>query len=483
MQRTTDKNFTLKSVLVLTPSRSLTDVGGERRTMRTPFASRSIDDPNVAKTRWHLPMRSTRLALLLPGVLSGLTNMDVAAVVTFTQSGVQYGLASLKFQIASIPIMYAFQELGGRLGLQARKGLLTLTREQLGNRTCLLALCVLISLCIATLCCEAFGVAAVAELWRAPKSMAVAAYTTLLLYALASKSQRTEYLWLCLAMLLAFFVVLAGMAATKRNLGWGSLGVLDLDSARYDLLVVSATLGSTLTPFLFYYQCAAAIEADVSTDLDLAELRANIGVGIVLAVACSVGVTISAAYEFWNVEDAPRINTIQDCGDAFSTALGVSGSIIFSLGLVGAAFTSSLCALNTLRMAWHETFQDKSSDDATCVLLADKPLLLESKTPMTTSSIDASVVVCVVALAVCNLTVLTTSRGQQTKFEVISQDLDCAVIPPALFLGIKVARAALSKLEYSDSEFRAHIVGSVVISIAALTPFILAVLSQTGLLS
>lgn len=454
--------------------------------MRTLFARRSVESPNVAKPRWHLPLRSMRLALLLPGVLSGLTNMDVAAVVTFTQSGVQYGLASLKFQIACIPIMYAFQELGGRLGLQARKGLLTLTREQLGNRTCLVALWVLVVLCVATLCCEAFGVAAVAELWQAPKSTAVAAYTTLLLYALVSKGQRSEYLWLCLAMLLAFFVVLAGMAATKRNLGWGSLGVLDLDNARYDLLVVSATLGSTLTPFLFYYQCAAAIEADVSTEYDLVELRANIGVGIVLAVACSVGVTISAAYEFWNVEDAPRIKTIQDCGDAFSTALGVSGSIIFSLGLIGAAITSSLCALNTLRMAWHETFPDKSRDDATTVLLADNSLLLDSKRSTlsnTTSSVDASVVVCVVALVVCDLTVLTTSRDQQTRFEVLAQDLDCVFVPPALFLGIKLARVALSKSEYSDREFKAHIVGSVAISIAALTPLILAVLVQIGLLS
>ncbi|KAJ8599568.1 hypothetical protein CTAYLR_004656 [Chrysophaeum taylorii] len=450
---------------------------------------------------WVSTMRSMKLALVLPGVLAGLTNTDVAAVVTFTQSGSTFALASLKFQLLCIPVMFTFQEFGARLGTKGR-GLLVMTRDELGPTTTNFVFSILLVLCAATLFCEAAGVAAIAELWQAPKAFAVFVYSVVLLYTLTFRSTVAEYLCLGLAALLTFFVVLAGMAARERSPGW-NLSSLNLANSEYDVLVVSATIGSALTPFLLFYQCAAAVDGRVSKR-DLGPLRINIMIGILLSVACSVGITLSAAFEFWNVDDAPSIRTIQDCGDAFSRALGASGTIIFSLGLVGAAMTSSFTTLSTIKLAWAEVCgppqkAEKQQQQQPALLAQtpeeENPLLrtepvaaakataLPSTTTMTKRffpRVDPAMRLCVAALAVCDLTVLATTKNQQIKLEVQAQNLDCVLIPPALYLAIKIARRTLDKDEYPESERRAHVIGSILLSICALLPLLLAILIKVG---
>ncbi|MEM6319051.1 MAG: hypothetical protein AAF960_15365, partial [Bacteroidota bacterium] len=105
------------------------------------------------------------------------------------------------------------------------------------------------------------------------------------------------------------------------------------------MLVLSATVGSALTPFLLYYQSAFPSN--------------SILLGVVIAVICSIAVTVSATFEFWHI-DHRSIDTIQDCGMAFSNALGTSGTVIFSLGLTGAAMTSSSCTLATIAYAFKD---------------------------------------------------------------------------------------------------------------------------------
>eukprot|EP00632_Arachnochrysis_sp_CCMP2950_P015602 CAMPEP_0185697458 /NCGR_PEP_ID=MMETSP1164-20130828/5756_1 /TAXON_ID=1104430 /ORGANISM="Chrysoreinhardia sp, Strain CCMP2950" /LENGTH=564 /DNA_ID=CAMNT_0028364355 /DNA_START=33 /DNA_END=1727 /DNA_ORIENTATION=- len=305
-------------------------------------------------------LRSNNLHLILPGVMAGLTNSDVAAVVTYTQSGAKFGLASVKFQILVAPCMYAFQELGARLGAATGQGLLAIVRDDLGDRAAAGVLGVLVLSTSSTLFCEACGVAAAAELWSIPQWSAMAVYTAVLCSSVVYRASRVgEGLSVALASLLSFFVILAGIAIGDRPpsyLGDGDVLALDVSSSGYDLIVVSASIGSALTPFLCYYQQAAAMEAR-ATVADVPALRVNAVVGVCLSVLCSVAITVSAAYEFWGHHHRGGIRSIQDCGEAFREQLGPAGRWIFSLGLVGAATTSSTCALGALIMGWADLRQ------------------------------------------------------------------------------------------------------------------------------
>lgn len=62
------------------------------------------------------------LARFLPGILAGLSNTDVGAVATFSESGASFGLAAVKFQVVMAPAAYVFQELGARLGAHCGRG-------------------------------------------------------------------------------------------------------------------------------------------------------------------------------------------------------------------------------------------------------------------------------------------------------------------------------------------------------------------------
>lgn len=411
------------------------------------------------------------LSVVVPGILSGLTNTDVAAVVTFTQSGASFGLASLKFQVLCIPFMYCFQELGARLGTVTRRGLLTAAREELGVRASTVAFICLLIVCFATLFCEAAGVAAVARLWSFPQYGALVMYAGLLLYTTLRRSVVTESLSLVLAALLAFFVALAGLAVADRRLGQANSGSVNLGNSNFDLLVLSATVGSALTPFLLYYQSAASKDAN-----QLPILRLNILLGVVIAVVCSIAVTVSATFEFWHY-DHRTINTIQDCGLAFSNALGLAGTVIFSLGLAGAAMTSSSCTLATIVFAFTDSFGD---DEIPPELTAEaQPLVRKPEPPLNE---HGPIVLCVVMLSAVITTVLCTTEDQQIKLEVFAQDLDCIALPPALYLALFLARRLLPRERYSHREFVFHVAGSTIVSLFALLPVLAALLIKIDVL-
>ncbi|KAJ8604345.1 hypothetical protein CTAYLR_002522 [Chrysophaeum taylorii] len=436
-----------------------------------------------------------RLQVMLPGILSGLTNTDVAAVVTYTQSGASFGLASIKFQVLCIPLMFGFQEFGARIGATTGKGVLVLVRETYGRKTAITAGVGLLCLCLATLFCEAAGMVAIADLVGVPRYTLILLYSFVLMYQL-NVSNFGEYAALALASLLSSFVALAGMAVDDRPHvgGDGNLGAFNITNSDYDLLVISATVGSALTPFLLFYQCAAAVRARHQV-ADLPVLRTNILIGVVLAVVAAAAITVSAAFEFWGRGDQP-IRSVQDCGRAFEARLGRVGTYIFVLGLAGASLTASFCTLATVVWVWDElTSQDSMSKHAsrqceTIALVRDKLVeeTKECRRPILDHHQDArtlqggGIILCMSMLLVVDLAVLALTDRKQMSLEIAAQDLDCLLLPPALFLGIRIARTVLDEVTYPASEYRVHVVTAVSISIVAVVPIIMSGLLRYHLL-
>lgn len=402
--------------------------------------------------------------MLLPGVLAGLANTDVGAVVTYTASGARYGLASLKVQLFCIPLMYSFQEFGARIGATTNKGVVQLTREVYGARAAWTAAVGLLVLCLSTLFCEAAGAAAIADLLHVWRSVPVLV-SNIVLGSLVSPIG--EYVALGLASLLSMFVVFAAMAWTST----GDALALDVANADFDVLVVSATIGTALTPFLFFYTCHASLGL---APTDLPRLRLNLAVGVGCAVLAAVGITISAAFEFWHTSRSFRVRSVQDCGDAFAGALGRYGTLVFVGGLAGASLTASFCTLSTVLWVF-----DELRDDVVVVL---KPDLREDELALIEKS-DAlaatparrpfpAIAVCVGMLLISDVAVLVLTDHKQMTLEIAAQDLSSLSLPPALALGIALARAVLDDDTYPPWEHTTHIFGASLLSFVAVAPIV-----------
>src|SRR6188472_4603053 len=88
--------------------------------------------------RRHLLLRGGTAAALLavvgPGLLAGLSDDDPAGITTYSILGARYGYELLWVLALSTAALIVFHEVGVRLGVVTGKGLLTLVREQFGER-------------------------------------------------------------------------------------------------------------------------------------------------------------------------------------------------------------------------------------------------------------------------------------------------------------------------------------------------------------
>lgn len=64
-----------------------------------------------------------------PGLITGASDDDPSGIATYSQSGAQFGLATLWTALITFPLMIAIQEMCARIGLATSKGLTTDIRK------------------------------------------------------------------------------------------------------------------------------------------------------------------------------------------------------------------------------------------------------------------------------------------------------------------------------------------------------------------
>ena len=83
--------------------------------------------------------RKIRLAALLsvmgPGIIAGLSDDDPAGITTYSQLGAKFGYQMLWVLVLATLALVIFQDLGARIGVVTRQGLIGLVRQKYGARS------------------------------------------------------------------------------------------------------------------------------------------------------------------------------------------------------------------------------------------------------------------------------------------------------------------------------------------------------------
>ena len=114
-------------------------------------------------------VKKLRLAAFLgvmgPGVLAGLSDDDPAGITTYSQLGAKYGYSLIWTLGISTIALILFQDLGARIGVVTRQGLLGLVRQKYGARSGVLSASALVLANIGTMTAEFAGIAAAGQLF------------------------------------------------------------------------------------------------------------------------------------------------------------------------------------------------------------------------------------------------------------------------------------------------------------------------------
>lgn len=302
----------------------------------------------LADARAHGPFGL--LQVLGPGLITGASDDDPSGIGTYSQAGSQFGLATLWLALFTFPLMVAVQECCARIALQTGLGLGTLLRRKFP--TWLVGICIL-ALFVANTINVGADIGAVAAggnllsrghvpaIWLVvPVTLLIGAMQLRLHYALIFRIFK-------LLTLALFAYIITAIIAHPSLLSMVQATVIPtIQFNKAFLGIVVAILGTTISPYLFFWQASSEVEemkaAGAKTEKErrgvtrkeLKAARTDVAIGmlfsqlVMYAIILTSGSVIHAAGNT-NVQSAAQ------AAEALRPVAGPFAFILFSVGIIG----------------------------------------------------------------------------------------------------------------------------------------------------
>jgi NRAMP (natural resistance-associated macrophage protein)-like metal ion transporter len=294
-----------------------------------------------------LPKRYFKL--LGPGLVTGASDDDPSGIGTYASAGAAHGYALLWTAPLTFPLMVAVQLICARIGLVSGQGLAGVLRRHYGRAVlypAVLALLVANTLNAgADLGAVAAGLGLLVPGLPGPAVVVAAGLLLLVLQAWGSyRLIAGTFKWLTLA-LLAY--IGASFFAALR---WGEVlrGTL-LPTFRWDpafLAMLVAVLGTTISPYLFFWQASQEVEEERARGrrrlgrrrgASAAELRYaawDVSLGMLFSNAVMYFIILASAATL-HQEGQTDIRSAAEAAQALRPLAGEAAELLLALGLVG----------------------------------------------------------------------------------------------------------------------------------------------------
>lgn len=301
-----------------------------------------IEEPNPIKRFFKL---------LGPGLITGGSDDDPSGIGTYSSAGASLGFATLWTAIITLPLMAVVQFVCAKIGMVSGRGLAGVLRNYYSRWILFPAvLCLVIANTINAGTDIGAIAAAINLIVPIPISLLIVPIAVIILilqiwgsYRLIAKIFR----WLALS-LLAYIA-----AAILAKPHWGEVlkatFIPQIHIDHHYLLILVAILGTTISPYLFFWQASEEEEEEVSegrksveqrqgaTDLELKNanwdtLRGMLFCNIVFYfVILAAGATLHKS-------GRTDIQTATEAAQALRPLAGSAATYLFALGIIGAGF-------------------------------------------------------------------------------------------------------------------------------------------------
>jgi NRAMP (natural resistance-associated macrophage protein)-like metal ion transporter len=320
-----------------------------------------------------LPVERKLLQVLGPGLITGAADDDPSGIATYSQVGAQFGYGLAWALVFSYPLMVAIQEISARIGRVTGFGIAGNLRRHYpvwlsGNIVLLLLIANLINLGAdlgamgAALKLLIGGPALVYVLSFGILSTGLQIFTTYARYVYVLK-------WGCLSLfsyVICAFVVHVTWGEVAWAIVWPPLSL----KAGY-LMAIVAVFGTTISPYLFFWQAEQEVEdtkegagerpltrAPEQARRQFARIRIDtcFGMGVSNLVALFIVITTAATLHARGVTD---IQTSAQAAEALRAVAGPLTFAVFAAGIIATGMLalpalagSAAYALGEM-LSWH----------------------------------------------------------------------------------------------------------------------------------
>jgi NRAMP (natural resistance-associated macrophage protein)-like metal ion transporter len=287
-------------------------------------------------------------AALGPGLITGASDDDPSGISTYSIAGASTGLSLLWLVLLMTPMMAVIQGMCARIAMVEGVGLATVMRRRLPPWL-LFGLCgsVIVANTI-NAAADVEGMAAAANLvFGLPLFVWTLLFGALLIFGMLFLSYRrfaSTVKWLTLA--LFAYVITAFIVRPSWLHVLSRLFTVQIHIESAWLTTVVAVLGTTITPYLFFWQAALEIEEEIqqgetterarkgATKREIADMHADVNTGMIFSNAVAFFIIVTTAVTL-GMHGKHDIASAQDAARALQPLAGRFASLLFTLGMVG----------------------------------------------------------------------------------------------------------------------------------------------------
>lgn len=320
---------------------------------RAPVAAKPSADHFVRPASLHPNVHRIRRAALFqrlgPGLISGAADDDPGGIATYSQAGAQMGLNMLWTVPFSYPLLSAIQMISARIGRVTGHGLAANLGRVFPRPVVTVLVGLLFIANVVNIGADLAAMGAAASLvlgWGQHTFTLLFAGLSLTLQILVPYHRYVRYLkWLTLA-LFAYVGVIFTV-----NVDWSQVALRtmapQLAFTGATVTMVVAILGTTISPYLFFWQASEEVEDEEADPVagpllehpeqapqQLSRIRWDtfIGMGFAHVIAFFIVLTTAVTLHAAGVTD---IQTSAEAAQALRPIAGDLAFLLFSLGIIG----------------------------------------------------------------------------------------------------------------------------------------------------
>jgi NRAMP (natural resistance-associated macrophage protein)-like metal ion transporter len=309
------------------------------------------DSLEAAIEREHNPVKRV-LKILGPGLITGASDDDPSGIGTYAQAGASFGFATLWLALVTFPLMAAVQFICAKIGMVSGMGVAGILRKHYSRKLLYPAILALVVANTINAGADIGAIAAGINLLVPVPIWAMIVPIALIILAVqiwgSYRLIANTFKWLTLAL----FAYIGSAFFSHPN--WGEVlhgtvvPTISFDGKFISTLV--AILGTTISPYLFFWQADEEVEEEVSmgrkrlwqrqgaSDSELKYAAWDVNIGMLLSNVVMYFIILATAATLFKQPGQTDIGSATDAAQALRPIAGNAAAILLAAGLIGAGF-------------------------------------------------------------------------------------------------------------------------------------------------
>jgi NRAMP (natural resistance-associated macrophage protein)-like metal ion transporter len=310
------------------------------------------------------------LRMLGPGLITGASDDDPSGIGTYSQTGAQFGYSQLWTALLTFPLMTAIQEMCARIALETGAGLAAVIRDHYPKPILYFCVSLLVLANTINIGADLGAMAAAGQLLVNAPFLVWLLATALLTVALEIFVEYQQYARVLRFLTLSLFAYVGVVCVVSQDRGHVVRSTL-LVKLRFDQeywLNLVAILGTTISPYLFFWQAGQEIEEEIADGkvtraarqgvsyTELKWMRTDVTAGMFfsnLVIWCIIVATASTLFSHGinHIDSAPQ------AAEALRPIAGDFAYLLFALGVIGTGLLAVPILAGSAAYAVAEAFE------------------------------------------------------------------------------------------------------------------------------